>query len=144
MSFDDIGFTSLQNHPFLHANSVENKVAANLRESVERRTTNNSGVKYDSGKTRTGLMFTGFASALNRVAEVTTFGANKYTANGWVSVPSASERYTDAMYRHLLAGVNEKLDTESGLEHLAHAAWNILAILELQLRKELFTTDPTK
>ena len=96
-----------------------------------------SGVKYDSGKARTGLMFTGFASALNRVAEVTTFGADKYTPNGWVSVPSASERYTDAMYRHLLAGVSEKLDPESGIEHLAHAAWNILAVLELQLRKEL-------
>jgi hypothetical protein len=98
-----------------------------------------SGVKYDSGKTRTGLMFTGFASALNRVAEVTTFGANKYTPNGWLSVPSASERYTDALYRHLLAGATEKFDLESGIEHLAHAAWNILAVLELQLRKELAT-----
>lgn len=95
------------------------------------------GVKNDSGKTRTGLMVVGFASALNRVAEVATFGAKVYTPNGWLSVPSAGERYTDAMYRHLLAGVNQKFDPESGIEHLAHAAWNILAVLELQLRKEL-------
>ena len=98
------------------------------------------GAKLDAGKTRTGLMASGFSLALSRVAEVTTFGAAKYTPNGWLSVPSASERYTDALYRHLLAHPNDKNDPESGIEHLAHAAWNLLAILELQLRKELAAT----
>tara|TARA_R110000868_G_scaffold65453_1_gene195784 strand:+ start:453 stop:800 length:348 start_codon:yes stop_codon:yes gene_type:complete len=95
------------------------------------------GAKLDTGKTRPGLMIAGFALALSRVSEVATFGANKYTDNGWVSVPKGEQRYTDAMYRHLLADANHKFDQESGIEHLAHAAWNALAVLELQLRKEL-------
>lgn len=98
------------------------------------------GAKLDAGKTKTGLMVSGFANALSAVAEVTTFGANKYTPNGWLSVPDASVRYNDALYRHLFQSVSAKTDPESQLSHLAHAAWNALAILELQLRKELSGT----
>jgi Domain of unknown function (DUF5664) len=98
---------------------------------------NEPGAKADAGKNRVGLMVSGFSLALNRVAEVTTFGANKYTPNGWLSVPSANERYNDALYRHLIESVHHPIDPETGIEHLAHAAWNVLALLELQLRKEL-------
>ena len=83
-----------------------------------------------------GHVFAGFARALERVADVGTFGANKYTDNGWESVPHGRARYTDALYRHLLAeGRGETNDSESGLEHAAHTAWNALARLELQLRE---------
>ena len=95
------------------------------------------GAKLDAGKVRAGLMIVGFSNALTRVAEVTTFGAKKYTPNGWLSVPDSQARYTDALYRHLLASHNIKHDPETGIEHLAHAAWNALALLELELRKEL-------
>jgi len=44
-----------------------------------------------------------FGRALLAVAEVGTFGADKYTRGGWVSVPDGVDRYTDALYRHLLA-----------------------------------------
>lgn len=101
------------------------------------------GAKLDSGKPRSGLMVTGFSLALSRVAEVTTMGALKYTPNGWVSVPNGDSRYIDALYRHLLADANHPIDQESGIEHLAHAAWNILAVLELRLRKELQSPKPT-
>lgn len=63
------------------------------------------GIKLDQGKPRASLVVHGFARALLSVSEVATFGAEKYTANGWVSVPNGLERYTDAMYRHLLADV---------------------------------------
>ena len=54
-----------------------------------------------------------------------------------VSVPNGCERYTDAMYRHLLAeAAGQKCDAESGLAHAAHAAWCALARLELMLRDE--------
>jgi hypothetical protein len=95
------------------------------------------GAKLDAGKIKAGLMVSGFANALSSVAEVTTFGANKYTPNGWLSVPDASVRYTDALYRHLFQSTHTKNDVESNISHLAHAAWNCLAILELQLKKEL-------
>lgn len=95
-----------------------------------------AGIKHDQGKPRLGLVFNGFANALNEVGMVGTFGAKKYTDNGWVSVPNAKERYTDAMYRHLLAEQGEEIfDKESTLLHAAHAAWNALARLELMLRE---------
>ena len=90
-----------------------------------------SGVKYDSGKILAGLVLKDFAKALESVCEVGTFGANKYTAHGWLTVPDASQRYEDAMLRHYLAhSKGELMDQESGCSHLAHLAWNALAILE--------------
>ena len=95
------------------------------------------GIKHDQGKPRTSLVVHGFARALLEVSAVATFGADKYSANGWVSVPNGMERYTDAMYRHLLAeATGQQCDTESGLAHAAHAAWCALARLELMLRDE--------
>ena len=92
------------------------------------------GAKLDAGKTRCGLVINGFARALYQVARVGTFGAAKYTPNGWRSVDGGIERYTDAMHRHLLAeAMGEQRDSESGILHAAHAAWNALARLELLL-----------
>lgn len=97
---------------------------------------NKAGLKHDQGKPRLGLVFNGFSKALVEVGKVGTFGAEKYTPNGWVTVPNAHERYTDAMYRHLMAEHSgELLDKESGLLHASHAAWNALALLELLLRE---------
>lgn len=94
------------------------------------------GIKTDAGKPRAGLMVQDFALALQAVAEVTTFGAEKYTASGWLAVPNRQARYTDAMFRHLLTEQAGQLrDPESGLLHAAHAAWNALARLELLLRE---------
>lgn len=93
------------------------------------------GAKLDAGKIRAGLCFTGFARALREVAAVTTFGAAKYTPNGWRSVPDGEARYLDALHRHLLASANEAADADSGIDHMAHAAWNALAILELRLSR---------
>ena len=93
------------------------------------------GVKHDQGKPMTGLMLQDFARALETVATVTTFGAQKYSPSGWLAVPEAGRRYTDALCRHLLADLRgEATDGESGLPHLAHAAWNALALLELRGR----------
>lgn len=92
-----------------------------------------AGAKLDAGKPRHALVFGGFANALDLVSRVGTFGANKYTDNGWKSVENAEDRYLSALYRHLLAHQRgEAVDGDSGLPHLAHAAWNALAILELQ------------
>ena len=95
-----------------------------------------SGAKLDAGKNRPGLVFSGFSNALMAVAEVGTFGANKYTDYGWRFVENAQRRYTDALYRHLMAYHSGELtDKESNLLHLAHAAWNALAVLEFELQK---------
>ena len=88
------------------------------------------GVKLDSGKTEFSLLLQGCANAIEKVAEVLTFGAKKYTRNGWQTV-DAERRYTDALYRHMNAiHRGEKIDPESGLSHLAHAACNAMFLLE--------------
>ena len=96
-----------------------------------------AGLKHDGGKIKPRLIIEGFPRALSAVAEVATFGANKYTEDGWVTVPDGIKRYTDAKYRHALAEAEgEELDAESKLKHAAHEAWNTLARLELMLREE--------
>ena len=94
------------------------------------------GSKLDSGKPRLGLVLMDFSRAVRAVSEVGTYGAQKYTDHGWISVPDGVSRYTDAMLRHLLAeGKGEIHDPESGLMHAAQVAWNALARLDLQLRE---------
>jgi len=98
---------------------------------------NEVGVKKDTGKNRLGLVILGFARALQEIGEVGTFGANKYTDDGWVEVQDGERRYTDAMLRHLMSeAIGEKYDPESELLHAAHTAWNAIARLDLMLRNK--------
>lgn len=97
---------------------------------------NAPGTKLDAGKLRAGLVLGDFARALEAVSAVGTFGAEKYTSHGWLSVPQGHERYNDAFMRHWLAReCGEENDPQSGLPHSAHIAWNALAILELAMRR---------
>jgi hypothetical protein len=91
------------------------------------------GAKLDANKPRAALVLGGFSRALRAVSEVGTYGAKKYSPNGWRSVPNGIQRYSDAMVRHLLAEPETDIDPESGLLHAAHAAWSALARLELML-----------
>ena len=73
--------------------------------------------------------------ALWQVGLVGTFGANKYKPDSWQGVEQ--DRYKDALLRHLfLYFQGEKIDEESGLNHLSHVAWNALAILNMELENE--------
>lgn len=101
------------------------------------RTAHAAGAKLDLGKPRAALVTLAFSRALLEVAKVGTFGAGKYSDNGWLTVPDGERRYSDALLRHLLhEGAGETFDAETGLRHAAHAAWNALARLELALRKQ--------
>jgi Domain of unknown function (DUF5664) len=96
------------------------------------------GAKVDAGKQLSWLFISGFATALGEVAEVTTFGARKYTPNGWKAVPDGSQRYMEAFGRHLFAlGRGEVRDNGpggTGCYHKAQMIWNLLASLELDLK----------
>lgn len=96
------------------------------------------GAKDDAEKPQLRLVIDSFAHALWQVGRVGTFGAHKYTEDGWVHVENGIQRYTNAMYRHLLLeAMGEEDDKESELMHSAHTAWNALARLELQLRQRM-------
>lgn len=100
---------------------------------AERSDLHTPGAKDDKQKIQADLLLD-FRRALTAVAEVSTFGAQKYTRGGWLTVPDGQCRYTAALIRHLLAADDK--DKESGLRHAAHTAWNALAVLELKLREE--------
>ena len=98
------------------------------------RSAHEPGAKLDAGKQRPALVLGNFARALSAVADVGTYGAKKYTPNGWRTVPNGVERYSDAMMRHWLQEQQgEPCDPETKLLHAAHLAWNALARLELML-----------
>lgn len=86
-----------------------------------------SGVKHDSEKLRLDLLPW---DALEPVARVLQFGAKKYDDDNWRKVPDQRRRYFAAALRHLSAWKRgEKIDPESGLPHLAHAACCVLFLI---------------
>jgi hypothetical protein len=94
------------------------------------------GAKLDAGKCRPGLVLGSFARALWAVSMVGTYGAIKYTEDGWISVPNGQARYDDAGMRHWLKEkMGEPVDPDTDLDHAAHAAWNALARLDLMIRE---------
>lgn len=110
-------------------------------------TDDGTGKKYDNGKPMAGTLTDVFSRALMAVGACIEYGTHKYPdPKNWQLVNNGIKRYRDAMIRHLLkynAGIDK--DEETKLPHLAHMAWNALAILELymqehkdELDKEIF------
>lgn len=97
------------------------------------------GRKYDQNKMPLGrAVLAYFHKALLKVAEVSKKGAEKYGVTfeeqNWRQVEDGHLRYMDAAARHIAARLGgEVYDPESGLPHLAHAAWDCLAALELDI-----------
>lgn len=92
----------------------------------------NKAKKYDNGKLRYDLIPW---ECIQELAEIYTFGAEKYTENSWQQLPDFKNRYFSALMRHLLAWWDgEIFDKESGRNHLAHALWNVTALLWWDLK----------
>ena len=92
------------------------------------------GAKLDAEKQRPSLVCEDMFRALNAVIAVGEYGAKKYSYGGWLSVEQGEQRYTNAMYRHILAENEDGYDRDTQLLHAAHVAWNAMARLELMLR----------
>ena len=84
------------------------------------------GLKYDQGKPPMSLID---RHAIEEIAKVLAFGAEKYAAHNWRQ-GIAYSRLLDASMRHLFAFADgEDLDPESGLSHIAHAGCCIVFLL---------------
>lgn len=82
-----------------------------------------AGKKFDQQKPRMGLVHPDFVQG---VAEVLSFGADKYGAWNWAEGIDYSRLY-DAAQRHLSAWhKGEDLDEESGNNHLLHASCELM------------------
>jgi hypothetical protein len=98
---------------------------------VSKMTTQTEALKYDTKKPRCDLLP---GDAILSVADVLTYGANKYTARNWESGMDWG-RLSGAAQRHLLAWQNgNDTDDESGLPHLAHAICCLLFLLAYSIR----------
>jgi hypothetical protein len=88
-------------------------------------------LKHDQDKPRMELLP---LTAVQEVAKVMTFGAEKYAAHGWKSLENAEERYTGALLRHLVKiQEGELIDPDSGLPHIAHVTCNSLFLTHFYL-----------
>lgn len=90
-------------------------------------------------KTPLADMISDFHLALQSVARVTAMGNEKHgPLGGWRKVPGFKRDYQNKKARHAIAGLVDDggLDEESGLPHLAHEAWNALALLQFALESE--------
>jgi len=91
-------------------------------------------------KNQMELVDTGFPNALMVLGEVMTWAAkNKgYLPNDWKDIPNPSMNLLGAASRHRNKRLKgEEFDDESGLPHLAHEAFNVLAQLELLMMGKL-------
>jgi hypothetical protein len=87
------------------------------------------GKKFDGGKTRHELLDD---DAIEGLARVLTFGAQKYAADNWRK-GIEWRRLIGAARRHLAAfSRGEDLDPESGLPHLDHLACCVMFLSAYQ------------
>lgn len=97
-------------------------------------------LKQDTLKARWDLLP---IHAMQALVAVYTFGAKKYEAHSWERGIKYSRVYA-ALLRHVTTWwQGETYDKESGIHHLAHAAWNCLALLTYDLHNKTECDDRT-
>jgi len=104
---------------------------------------NDQNAKADAGKPRLSLVP---PQIMWEIAAVRGYGCNKYPNGGtenWRNVEM--DRHFDAMVRHIFRAWydHSKIDPESGLKHLSHAACDLAFILE-QLEGERVEVEERK
>ena len=106
---------------------IERKLSTRMADINKQMRGDNVGRKDDSDKLRYDLIP---PKALEGLAKVITFGANKYEPENWKGVEV--ERYIAAIFRHLQAHrLGELVDNETGLSHMYHIMCNAAFISEL-------------
>lgn len=93
---------------------------------------NNIGIKFDKEKLLYHLIP---AECLEQLCKVYTFGARKYGENNWIKLDNPIIRFSDALERHFIEfKKGNQLDNETGINHLAHVAWNAFSLLWFELK----------
>jgi len=103
---------------------------------------NKKGNKNDAGKPPVTQLLRQFPSAIKYVSKCSEYGHKEYGEkeneelwDNWRYVEEAKFRYKQAAGRHFLEE-NGKFDEGSGLYHIAHCIWNLLAELQFQLEED--------
>ena len=102
-------------------------------------TPDKAGLHKDEGKTRWDLMPW---ECLEEIAQVFTFGCTKYAERNWENGIHTG-RLIGSVFRHIYEWLmGRDVDNESGIHHLSHAAWNIMAIRWMTIHKTEFVNRP--
>jgi hypothetical protein len=102
---------------------------------------NEEFIKHDTGKPMMSLIEPSFIRGL---ADVLTFGANKYEKNNWKLADSTEgqDRIKDAMLRHIYKYLDgQEFDDETGFSHLYHAAFGLMALSYFDTKKTRTNRD---
>lgn len=83
--------------------------------------------KQKAGKIRYDLIP---VTPLRQIADVYTFGCQKYSDENWRKGLPWKDCYAALLRHEEAARGGEWINEESGLPHLAHAAWWCIALLE--------------
>lgn len=82
---------------------------------------------FQDGKLRWDLLP---LEEIEDIVKVYTAGSKKYGDNNWQHLKDGYQRYKAAMFRHLLEyEKGNKIDEETGCQHLAQVAWNAITML---------------
>ena len=128
----DTYYTRVCDHPAVDSTTIRCTQCGMewWRVELERKLNPTVGPKYDQDKLRYDLVP---PIATKALAEVLTFGAQKYAPNSWQNVPEGERRYTAALMRHFEAyRAGEELDPETLLSHLSHVLCNAAFLLHFQ------------
>lgn len=99
---------------------------------MSKKDTKSEGIKHDQQKIRWDLVP---FDAVNEIAKVLTFGAEKYAARNWEKGMNWSRAF-GALQRHLTRWFHgQDKDKETRLTHLANAGCCLFFLLAWELRK---------
>ncbi len=96
----------------------------------EKQMGNSDAGRFSAGKIRYDLVA---PWSMDQIAQVYTHGTIKYDDDNWWKGLKWKKDVLGCIFRHVWKWVRgEKWDDESGLHHLAHAAWNCIALMEYE------------
>lgn len=85
-----------------------------------------------------------FPKAVLGFCRVKEIGAIKYDFDNWKQGGKPDREYLDAALRHMMSYKGgEAFADDTGCHHLSHAAWNLFALLELNV-DEVYDVDKFK
>ena len=119
---------------------TENSMKQYIRNQDEEAQMGQEGAgRFSEGKIRHDLVA---PWSLNEIARVYTYGTIKYDDDNWWKGLKWKKDVFGCILRHVWKWFRgEKFDDESGLHHMAHAAWNCMTIMEYERNKIYFISN---
>lgn len=93
---------------------------------------NGQALRYNQGKPSSWYILH-YPKVIEVIARILEVGEVKYEKMNWKKGGNPDEDYLGACIRHLCKFVNnpDPFDEEYGTNHLGHAIWNLMTLMEL-------------